>query len=116
MFEFIVFQMIVNILSYALKLCCGLLLQVYSKVEEIKRLQRDAYNFQPVLELQNYFTQYRLTSDDELHSLAHELEPKMVVHRRAPRSRSSTNLSSTTPNFSFFKPNSKYLSTTTLRT
>ena len=29
--------------------------------EEIKRLQRDAYNFQPVLELQNYFTQYRLT-------------------------------------------------------
>eukprot|EP00731_Ephydatia_muelleri_P035178 Em0102g3a len=34
---------------------------VYSKVEEIKRLQRDAYNFQPVLELQNYFTQYRLT-------------------------------------------------------
>ncbi|KAL5502459.1 hypothetical protein EMCRGX_G009237 [Ephydatia muelleri] len=90
--------------------------QVYSKVEEIKRLQRDAYNFQPVLEMQNYFTQYRLTSDDELHSLAHELEPKMVVHRRAPRSRSSTNLSSTTPNFSFFKPNSKYLSTTTLRT
>eukprot|EP00731_Ephydatia_muelleri_P006267 Em0003g515a len=32
--------------------------QVYSKVEEIKRLQRDAYNFQPVPELQNYFTQY----------------------------------------------------------
>ncbi|KAL5502442.1 hypothetical protein EMCRGX_G009216 [Ephydatia muelleri] len=90
--------------------------QVYSKVEEIKRLQRDAYNFQPVLELQNYFTQYRLTPDDELHSLSHELEPKMVVHRRATRSRSSTNLSSTTPNFSFFKPNSKHLSTTTLRT
>ncbi|KAL5481199.1 hypothetical protein EMCRGX_G021311 [Ephydatia muelleri] len=55
---------------------------------------------QPVLELQNYFTQYRLTPDDELHSLSHELEPKMVVHRRATRSRSSTNLSSTTPNFS----------------
>eukprot|EP00731_Ephydatia_muelleri_P015582 Em0009g6a len=54
----------------------------------------------PVLELQNYFTQYRLTPDDELHSLSHELEPKMVVHRRATRSRSSTNLSSTTPNFS----------------
>ncbi|KAL5502446.1 hypothetical protein EMCRGX_G009221 [Ephydatia muelleri] len=90
--------------------------QVYSKVEEIKHLQRDAYNFQLVLELQNYFTQYRLTPDDELHSLSHELEPKMVVHRRATRSRSSTNLSSTTPNFSFFKPNSKHLSTTTLRT
>eukprot|EP00731_Ephydatia_muelleri_P006237 Em0003g485a len=90
--------------------------QVYLKVEEIKRLQRDAYNFQPVLELQNYFTQYRLTPDDELHSLSHELEPKMVVHRRATRSRSSTNLSSTTPNFSFFKLNSKHLSTTTLRT
>ncbi|KAL5502434.1 hypothetical protein EMCRGX_G009205 [Ephydatia muelleri] len=60
--------------------------QVYSKVEEIKRLQRDAYNFQPVLELQNYFTQYRLTPDDELHSLSHELEPKMVVHRHATRS------------------------------
>eukprot|EP00731_Ephydatia_muelleri_P005770 Em0003g18a len=89
--------------------------EVYSKVEEIKRLQRDAYNFQPVLELQNYFTQYRLTPDDELHSLSHELEPKMMVHRRATRSRSSTNLSSTTPNFSFFKPNSKHLSTTTLR-
>eukprot|EP00731_Ephydatia_muelleri_P005768 Em0003g16a len=58
----------------------------------------------------------RLTPDDELHSLSHELEPKMVVHRRATRSRSSTNLSSTTPNFSFFKPNSKHLSTTTLRT
>ncbi|KAL5501990.1 hypothetical protein EMCRGX_G008675 [Ephydatia muelleri] len=67
-------------------------------------------------EFQNYFTQYRLTPDDELHSLSHELEPKMVVHRRATRSRSSTNLSSTTPNFSFFKPNSKHLSTTTLRT
>ncbi|KAL5502430.1 hypothetical protein EMCRGX_G009201 [Ephydatia muelleri] len=89
--------------------------QVYSKVEEIKRLQRDAYNFQPVLELQNYFTQYCLTPDDELHSLSHELEPKMVVHRCATRSRFSTNLSSTTPNFSFFKPNSKHLSTTTLR-
>eukprot|EP00731_Ephydatia_muelleri_P006257 Em0003g505a len=45
-----------------------------------------------------------------------QLEPKMVVHRRATRYHSSTNLSSTTPNFSFFKPNSKYLSTTTLRT
>ena len=34
-----------NVLYYVLKLCCAPLLQVYSKVEEIKRLQRDAYNF-----------------------------------------------------------------------
>ena len=60
-----------HVLYYVLKLCCAPLLQVYSKVEEIKRLQRDAYNFQPVLEVQNYFTQYRLTPDDELHSLSH---------------------------------------------
>ena len=45
-----------HVLYYVLKLCCAPLLQVYSKVEEIKRLQRDAYNFQPVLELQNYFS------------------------------------------------------------
>ncbi|KAL5502451.1 hypothetical protein EMCRGX_G009227 [Ephydatia muelleri] len=89
--------------------------QVYSKVEEIKRLQRDAYNFQPPRTAELLHSVYHLTPDDELHSLSRELEPKMVVHRRATRSRSSTNLSSTTPNISFFKPNSKHLSTTTLR-
>jgi len=80
--------------------------QVYKTLEELRHFQQDHYNFHTVSDIQEKLLSYKPVAEDELHSLSHQLEPRIQRSQsQTPtggRSKSGAGVS-TTQNFSFFR-------------
>ena len=80
--------------------------QVYKTLEELRYFQQDHYNFHVVSELQENLLSYKPVGEDELHSMSHQLEPRIHRSQSQPstggRGKSGAGVS-TTQSFSLFR-------------
>ena len=65
--------------------------QVYRLLEEIHHYQKDSYKLHVVPEMQQYLLSHKLSTEDDLHSTSHTVEPRSI--RRSHSSSSTKSLS-----------------------
>ena len=78
---------------------CRMPPQVYRLLEEIHHYQKDAYKLHSVPELKQYLLAHKPMTEDDLHAMSHNLEPRI----RRTHSNSSTKSLSAIQGRSFFR-------------